>query len=309
MSPFPILGHEYVVLHSIIERTSRTRDTHAIIISDSAPLAITQTYAEANDVLEYHKKKITSRKSTADFSLCMWYDTIDGVDIARVPLGRNVVEEVRLKIMGADVWGKQEARDRKNGAESEGDEKLAGAEDGGHGNSNDDGTRTVALHVQGQLHVSTVKDHEEGQSARDSHGRDSRRESCAFNRDGQADNGLGESKDEGEDADDKYVQSDISELQKSPPENQSLDFENTRLCLRNMVPEWRLGGTEVNRGEASNHCQAQAYARASVTLQANGIPILPNGLRASSIDGRVWTVKLDERIPDTTYARCMAETI
>jgi hypothetical protein len=297
MSPFPILGHSYAVLHSSIERTSRTRDTHAIIVSGSKSLAITQTYEEANDMVTYYRKRITSRENTAECSLCMWYDTIDGVDIARAPVGRNVVEEVRLRIIGVDVRGKKEGGEGLDGRE--GDGKRVGAGDGEYG-----GMRKVTSHAQGQRDVSAGKGHGEGQAAKDGEGRDSQPESQEPAWVGQGD-GLGARKDDKGDANEDYVERDLSELRRPQAKGQPYDFENRRLTLRNKAPNWVVDGSEENQDQPVS--QQQLQGTANVSTQANGIPVLPASLRASSIDGRVWTVKHEHGVSDIAYAMFMAE--
>lgn len=277
MSPFSFStpAHSFVVLHSTIERVSRTLDTHAMTISPVEPLAITQTFDEANKVLEYYKKKITSRKDTNAFSLCFWYETIDGVDIARVPRGRNVVEEVRLRVVGVNVWGEGEG-----------------------GDGEDRRIRALQSHAEGEGDGSAGKGCGEVQGSKDSDGRggesDSRKPSQ-----GQED-GIGESKDRQDAADDEYVETDQPQLRTPHPEGIPYDFEKTRLRLRNAPPGWPGSGTESTSNQTSDQQNHHVYA--DVDLDSHHIPNLP---RASSIDGRIWTTKYGH-ISDGAYLRWVA---
>jgi hypothetical protein len=135
MSSLRLVGHACVVLHSSFQRSSLGQSGSCIVTSEAEPLGITTSYELALNLLDRHRKKITSRNNAANYALCMWRDTIDGVDIILTSrLGRATME-VRLRITGADVVGEKE---QKNEHEPEQGHQSKSEQGAGQGDQGDD---------------------------------------------------------------------------------------------------------------------------------------------------------------------------
>jgi hypothetical protein len=111
MSRLRVTGSACVVLHSSFQRSSSGQSGACIVASEAEPLGITTSYELALELVDYHRKKMTSRKNTADYALCLWRDTIDGVDIIRTPRDGKTTMEVRLRIMGADIVDEKDQKE------------------------------------------------------------------------------------------------------------------------------------------------------------------------------------------------------
>jgi hypothetical protein len=111
MARLRVTGTACVVLHSSFQRSSEGQSGPCIVTSEAEPLGITTSYELALKLVDYHRKKLTSRENTANYALCLWRDTIDGVDIIRTPRDGKTTMEVRLRIMGADVVDEKERKE------------------------------------------------------------------------------------------------------------------------------------------------------------------------------------------------------
>jgi hypothetical protein len=109
-------GQAWVVLNSTYQ--SATTIPHdngliitkpkSVIVGESKPLVVATTHQLALEALEGYRKEMTSRAETAQYAVCLWRGTSDGVDIAFTPQIGGLRTEVRLRVQVVGVIGERE---------------------------------------------------------------------------------------------------------------------------------------------------------------------------------------------------------
>jgi hypothetical protein len=101
----------WIVLSSTYQSPSTKSHDHGVVISkpkcaiagESQPLVVTNSHQLVLEALERYRKEMTSRAETAQYAVCLWRGTNDGVDVVFTPETSGLRTEVRLRVRSVNV--------------------------------------------------------------------------------------------------------------------------------------------------------------------------------------------------------------